>query len=424
MNNNFRIGLALSGGGYRAAAYHLGTLKTLNKLGLLDKVDVISSVSGGSILAAYYALHKNESFDEIEKNFKKCLSHCSLWGAVINLLIIAIALILIFIYTNGYIFTLSIVIVFLFGFKLIPSSKWIAYSYNKIFFKGKKLSDLPDIPVIGINSTDITTGTLFTFSKQSVGGYYYRNKQSNISYIDPTNIPIAFAVSCSTCVPSFFSPLEIDKSYWLEHSENFKPILVDGGLYDNQGAYILSQGSNKLYRTNTIIISDAGNTRPAYKKLKNTIGLVLESVEILMNRIRTIQIRDNIYKASQNDSPYFAYVSLSWGDWNSMPSRFMYNVLKGNVSDLVLHCHGIPLSLVQQAQNKDISAQNKIIELYKESINWESLLKEAQSEYNHKKALSICTNLIPLSDKEINVLMEHSQWLSELQIKTYLPHLL
>ena len=42
-----KIGLALSGGGYRAAAYHVGTLRALRYLGLLDKVDVISSVSGG-----------------------------------------------------------------------------------------------------------------------------------------------------------------------------------------------------------------------------------------------------------------------------------------------------------------------------------------------------------------------------------------
>ena len=44
-----KIGLALSGGGYRAAAYHIGTLRALHRLGILDKVDVISSVSGGSI---------------------------------------------------------------------------------------------------------------------------------------------------------------------------------------------------------------------------------------------------------------------------------------------------------------------------------------------------------------------------------------
>ena len=46
--NKKKIGLGLSGGGYRAAAYHIGTLRALNRLGILDKVDVISAVSGGS----------------------------------------------------------------------------------------------------------------------------------------------------------------------------------------------------------------------------------------------------------------------------------------------------------------------------------------------------------------------------------------
>ena len=42
--DNKRIGLALSGGGYRAAAYHIGTLRALHKLGILENVDVISSL--------------------------------------------------------------------------------------------------------------------------------------------------------------------------------------------------------------------------------------------------------------------------------------------------------------------------------------------------------------------------------------------
>ena len=48
------LGLALSGGGFRATAFHLGTLKRLRELGLLQKVDVISTVSGGSIAGAYW----------------------------------------------------------------------------------------------------------------------------------------------------------------------------------------------------------------------------------------------------------------------------------------------------------------------------------------------------------------------------------
>lgn len=65
--DNNCIGLALSGGGYRAAAYHLGTLRALHRLGILEKIDVISSISGGSITAAYYAINKND-YDQFEKS--------------------------------------------------------------------------------------------------------------------------------------------------------------------------------------------------------------------------------------------------------------------------------------------------------------------------------------------------------------------
>ena len=49
------IALCLSGGGFRAAIFHLGALRRLNELGILSKIDTISSVSGGSILAAHLA---------------------------------------------------------------------------------------------------------------------------------------------------------------------------------------------------------------------------------------------------------------------------------------------------------------------------------------------------------------------------------
>ncbi len=50
-----RIALCLSGGGYRAALFHLGAIRRLNELGLLSRLDAISSVSGGSILSAHLA---------------------------------------------------------------------------------------------------------------------------------------------------------------------------------------------------------------------------------------------------------------------------------------------------------------------------------------------------------------------------------
>lgn len=45
-----KIGLALSGGGYRAATYHIGTLRALHRLGILDHVDILSSPSPSAIL--------------------------------------------------------------------------------------------------------------------------------------------------------------------------------------------------------------------------------------------------------------------------------------------------------------------------------------------------------------------------------------
>src|ERR1044071_10071481 len=51
-----RLGLALAGGGFRATLFHLGVLVRLAELDLLRHLHVISSVSGGSILAAHYML--------------------------------------------------------------------------------------------------------------------------------------------------------------------------------------------------------------------------------------------------------------------------------------------------------------------------------------------------------------------------------
>jgi len=75
-----KIGLSLSGGGYRAAAYHLGTFKKLKEMGILDKIDVMSTVSGGSIIGATYGLYGHD-FDEFEKIMRKGVQ-----SSVINIL--------------------------------------------------------------------------------------------------------------------------------------------------------------------------------------------------------------------------------------------------------------------------------------------------------------------------------------------------
>lgn len=54
MQNEKRLGLALSGGGFRASFFHIGVLARLAELDLLRPIEVISTVSGGSIIGALY----------------------------------------------------------------------------------------------------------------------------------------------------------------------------------------------------------------------------------------------------------------------------------------------------------------------------------------------------------------------------------
>jgi predicted acylesterase/phospholipase RssA len=70
-----RIALALSGGGFRAAAFHLGTMKALHELDLLQDVRLLSTASGGSIIGARWvvSLINEHSFAQFESDLLKIL---------------------------------------------------------------------------------------------------------------------------------------------------------------------------------------------------------------------------------------------------------------------------------------------------------------------------------------------------------------
>ncbi|WP_035564428.1 patatin-like phospholipase family protein [Hymenobacter sp. IS2118] len=78
-----RIGLALSGGGYRAAAFHLGTLRKLHELGRLAEVDVLSTISGGSITGAAYCLYEGP-FESFYDRMQAALGRCNVIRRVLT----------------------------------------------------------------------------------------------------------------------------------------------------------------------------------------------------------------------------------------------------------------------------------------------------------------------------------------------------
>jgi NTE family protein len=68
-----KIALALSGGGSRAMAFHLGCLRALDRQTILQRVEVISAVSGGSVIAAMYCSHEGD-FAQFEQAARKALA--------------------------------------------------------------------------------------------------------------------------------------------------------------------------------------------------------------------------------------------------------------------------------------------------------------------------------------------------------------
>jgi len=425
-NSQKKIGLALSGGGYRAAAYHIGTLRALNRLGILDKVNVISSVSGGSITAAYYALHK-DNYEEFEHSFINKLQKGVLFSSVINLIVV-IAFFTLSVWLLGWwILLLDFILLFCLWFYFLPFSFWIEKAYNKLFFKNNKLSDFPEKPLIAINSTDIETGTLFTFSQIKMAGYKYEGKEKKIVF-KHEQFPIAKAVMASSCVPFAFSPVKISAKYCnVPYKEgDKKPLLIDGGLYDNQGAHKLCEKSSN-YHTQLNIVSDAGTSEMSSKWAFNTPLLLKKTADIMMKRIQTFQLKNNIFSHHHDNGLRFAYLALLWDACDRPIKSFVNNILEEHIATELFEYQNLNKNDISNLKSNNLivkeTAFQNLVEQLKQNIGWTELEKIMPSMEEHKIAKSVGTNLIALKKSQIDALIKHSNWLTEVQVKLYLPYL-
>lgn len=427
MENGKRIGLALSGGGYRAAAYHIGTLRALHKLNLLNNIDVISSVSGGSIIAAYYMLHKHEGYDAFENQFIKKLGKgviltSYLWVALIVVLGI-IAYCIVSDSLHVYLTVLLVVILVCAWYVIFPLSCFVEYGYKKNFFSKSTFGMIPDHPVLAINATDLTTGNLFTFSQSNAYCYPYDKANNGKPSFCTCSMHLSRAVMASSCVPQFFTPIKIESSFNRNPAFPFRPLLVDGGLYDNQGAHKF-EGMDKVFQVDCAIVSDAGQTyKPSFSC--NVIGVLLSSIDVMMRRIKSFQRQHNNYILVPKKVIY-AYNDLGWNDYEAFVDRFVCNIKDGYVSEDIYALHGISTELVKRLQSveKGISrmAFEECSELIAKNINWKDLLERKPKNWD--VAHKVKTNLSSLSKGQIDALVCHSEWMTEVQVRLHLPFLL
>ena len=417
-NDGKRIGLALSGGGYRAAAYHIGTLRALHKLGMLDKVDVVSSVSGGSIIAAYYALHDGD-YKSFEETFSKKIRKGVSQTALINLIVVIALVVLAFCYGSSWGW-LSLLVLWFLWYKVLPVSCLIAKQYDWLFFHGKKLKDLKPCPVVTINATDYPTVSQFTFSRERMYNYYY-----GVDAFYHEQFPISKAVMASSCVPFAFCPIRIPQTFRTSVMKGKKlPMLLDGGLYDNQGTHVLTDKMSP-YKCSYIIVSDAGNGEVSDKWVFNPLITLKRTSEVFMQRIKKIQIQQNLFMKAHPDKR-FAYALLEWDVNVRMLKGFIENLKRDNIYPEVVATHQITPEDIAQLKNSDTAAAagGRIMAQLKRNILWDDLKNLKPSEEEHKKAYAIGTWLFGLSKENIELLSKEAEWKVMMQVRLYLPMLL
>ena len=232
------IALSLSGGGYRAAAFHLGTLKTLNALGLLARTRVLSTVSGGTITGAAWAdsLAENISFDEFHQKLKSFLEETNVIEKSLANLSASVSI-------NGFTAMPS----------LIRAAAQIYAAPD--FLGGKTFGSLVgdrsvQLKEIVFNATDFRTGNAFRFQLSNSPHVSTGNNKSSVKQSVNEHIRLADIVAASSCFPSGFEPLRFPSDFvWGRGTaaelreikgtlgERFENEigLMDGGVFDNQG---------------------------------------------------------------------------------------------------------------------------------------------------------------------------------------------
>jgi NTE family protein len=264
--------LALSGGGFRATLFHLGSLRRLNELGVLSKVDVITSVSGGSIMAACLAdfvLRKPQqqggTFTGFETLATKVrdLTHYNLRRSIL--------------------------------LKHLEPQNW-GHSLAELVAKelrdrvtDKSLTALPTSPQFVFCATDVAFGVNWIYARNRAGDF-----QAGYSTTGLDKVDIAHAAAASACFPPIFEPIStlVDPAD-LKNGEAQGPEadrcrkvirLSDGGVYDNMGLEPVWKSAS------TLLVSDAGGPFE-FAPDRGTIADIKRYPDIMGNQARALRKR-------------------------------------------------------------------------------------------------------------------------------------
>ena len=334
-----KVGLALSGGGFRASLYHLGVLARLAESDLLRHVSALSTVSGGSMVGAAYYLRlrhllqtKPEPTREDYVDLVEALIEDFRKGTDANL-------------RTSLLTDFKACQAILTGDDVVYADRMAAAIWTTLYSRAAQgdpaLASDPQMASLGIspagadgdfhpryhnifrtakvpalilNATSLNTGHSWHFTTQSMGESpfsivdgadalprlrrsYYRDGSGKVA----RPVTLSQAVGASACVPGLFAPLRMDELY-----KDSAVRLVHGGVYDNQGALALLQDDCTV-----LIVSDAaGQLGLSSAPGGGHVSPLLRAMDIFQERMRLASF-DRLRAARENEQlAGLAYVHM------------------------------------------------------------------------------------------------------------------
>lgn len=247
------IAISLSGGGSRAMAFHLGCLRALHTYGLLARADVLSCVSGGSVIGAIYVTHDG-TFHSFEALVRKLLCKGFVSPAFrtaltspegLRAVLCRIELLIwqLWRFMTAPLHWSASGLLSLIGVKreermrpaaprrFASRTTILEETFDRNVFHGRTLKDIADRkPKFVAVAAELRTGTAFYFCPEESGSWRFGK-------INPDRIRVARAVTASAAYPLLLPAL--DEIYTFNRGDGSarseRVTLTDGGVYDNLG---------------------------------------------------------------------------------------------------------------------------------------------------------------------------------------------
>lgn len=354
-----KLGVALSGGGFRAALFHIGLLAHLAEIDALRHVEVLSCVSGGSIVGAYYYLEVQRLLEEkdeaditrhdyigiVERMEKEFLTgvQSNIRMRVVGNLPSTLLSILWPRWTRtriaGRQYERRL-------YARIPDTRRRLHMYDLLVAPKGEQADASrrfnpkrdnwrrrcKVPILVFNAATLNTGHNWQFTATWMGEpptvvdedidvnprlrrMYYREAPKRWQ-----KVRLGDAVAASACVPGMFEPFVMQGLY-----DGAAVQLVDGGVHDNQGiASLLEQ------ECAVMIVSDASGQMEHDDVLgTGPLAAPLRSGSVLGARVREAQLRDLLARRSSSALRGLAIIHLRKGlgepprDWVDCPDPYV-----------------------------------------------------------------------------------------------------